>query len=81
MSIHSIKRHVQVQTATHEEQETQREWILVRGSRDDECCQWLLIKAGKDVKLSAEEDNTSIFSGRSLARIAQDNDAQWNSNR
>lgn len=36
-----------------------------------------MIKAGKDIKLSAKADDTSILSGRSLARIAKDNDAQW----
>lgn len=57
------------------------EWILVKDSRDDEGRRWLLIKAGKDLKLSAKADDTSILSGRSMARIAKDNDAQWESGR
>lgn len=57
------------------------EWILVKDSRDDEGRRWLLIKAGKDLKLSAKADDTSILSGRSMARITKDNDAQWDIHR
>lgn len=53
----------------------------MKDSRDDEGRRWLLIKAGKDLKLSAKADDTSMLSGRSMARIAKDNDAQWESNR
>ncbi|MDB6120785.1 MAG: polymerase LigD, ligase domain protein [Verrucomicrobiaceae bacterium] len=56
------------------------EWILVKDRRDqDEGNRWLLIKAGKPLKLSAKADDTSVISGRSMAKIAKDNDAQWHS--
>lgn len=56
------------------------EWILVKDRRDqDEGNRWLLIKAGKPLKLSARADDTSVVSGRSMAKIAKDNDAQWHS--
>ncbi|MDB6117127.1 MAG: ATP-dependent ligase clustered with Ku protein LigD [Verrucomicrobiaceae bacterium] len=56
------------------------EWILVKDRRDqDEGNRWLLIKAGKPLKLSVKADDTSVISGRSMAKIAKDNDAQWHS--
>lgn len=57
------------------------EWILVKDRRTEESNKWLLIKAGKPLKLSAKTDDTSASSGRSMARIAEENDAQWQSNR
>jgi bifunctional non-homologous end joining protein LigD len=57
------------------------EWILVKDRREADSNKWLLIKAGKPLKLSAKADDTSAVSGRSMAQIAKDNDAQWQSNR
>lgn len=58
------------------------EWILVKDRRDEEGNRWLLIKAGESMpSISARRDDTSIISGRSMRRIASDNDAQWQSNR
>lgn len=57
------------------------EWVLVKDRRDDDERRWLLIKAGKALKLSAKADDTSVITGRSMSRIATDNDAQWQSNR
>ena len=58
------------------------EWIIVKDRRDDEGNKWLLIKAGEDLPpISAKRDDTSVISGRSMERIASDNDAQWQSNR
>ncbi len=57
------------------------EWILVKDRRDDEGRRWLLIKAGKELKLPAKADDTSSISGRSMAQIAKANDRQWQSNR
>jgi bifunctional non-homologous end joining protein LigD len=57
------------------------EWILVKDQREEASNKWLLIKAGKPLKLSAKADDTSAVSGRSMAQIAKDNDAQWQSNR
>ncbi len=56
------------------------EWILLKDKRDeDEGNRWLLIKAGTPLKLSAKADDTSVISGRSMSKIAKDNDAQWHS--
>lgn len=56
----------------------QGEWILVKDRRgDEENNRWLLIKAGKEIKVSAKADDTSAISGRSMRKIAKDNDAQW----
>jgi bifunctional non-homologous end joining protein LigD len=57
------------------------EWILVKDRREEDSNKWLLIKAGTPLKLSAKADDTSVVSGRSMAQIAKDNDAQWQSNR
>ena len=54
----------------------QGEWILVRDRRDESGGRWLLIKAGGDLKpLSAERDDTSVVSGRSMKAIAAGDDA------
>ncbi len=58
------------------------EWILVKDKREEESGRWLLIKAGEDLPLiSAKSDDTSVLSGRSMRRITEDKDAQWESNR
>jgi bifunctional non-homologous end joining protein LigD len=51
------------------------------GPGEEDSNKWLLIKAGTPLKLSAKADDTSVVSGRSMAQIAKDNDAQWQSNR
>ena len=56
------------------------EWILVKDRREEESNKWLLIKAGKPMPLiSAKLDDRSVISGRSMAKIAKENDAQWRS--
>ncbi len=58
------------------------EWILVRDKRDEEGKRWLLIKAGKAMKrITKKEDDRSAISGRTMAAIAKENDAQWQSHR
>jgi bifunctional non-homologous end joining protein LigD len=59
------------------------EWALVRiKPRPGEKESWLLFKAGDDAKpLSAKKDDQSALTGRSMKKIASDNDAQWGSNR
>ena len=58
------------------------EWILVKDKREEESGRWLLIKAGEDLPpISAKGDDTSVLSGRSMRRITEDKDAQWESNR
>jgi hypothetical protein len=40
--------------------------------------EWLLIKSGEDVRpVSQKKDNESAVSGRTMARIARDKDAEW----
>ncbi len=57
------------------------EWTLVR-TRRGEGNEWLLIKSGADVKPVAKKaDDESCLTGRSMAQIARDADAQWQSNR
>ena len=57
------------------------EWILVRTSRGDGK-EWLLMKKGNTTKpISVKSDDTSVLTGRSMKKIASDNDAQWISNR
>lgn len=56
------------------------EWILLKDRcGEEDSNKWLLIKAGSELKLSAKADDTSAVSGRSLRKIAKDNDAQWQS--
>ncbi|HEX8297223.1 MAG TPA: non-homologous end-joining DNA ligase [Chthoniobacteraceae bacterium] len=55
------------------------EWTLVRIKGDAEN-QWLLLKSGEDVKaVTKKRDDESILTGRSLAQIAADRDAEWHS--
>ncbi len=56
------------------------EWILVKDRREEGSNKWLLIKAGTALALSAKADDTSAISGRSMSKIAKDNDVQWQSN-
>jgi bifunctional non-homologous end joining protein LigD len=43
---------------------------------------WLIAKSGKAAKpITARQDDSSVLTRRSMARIAKDNDAQWQSNR
>ena len=55
------------------------EWALVRiKPRPGEKESWLLFKAGEDAKLlSAKKEDESVLTGRSMEKIAADNDAQW----
>ncbi len=57
------------------------EWVLVRTAKDDGR-QWLLMKKAEAAKpISAKEDDRSVLTGRTMKKIASDNDAQWISNR
>ncbi|HEX4262712.1 MAG TPA: non-homologous end-joining DNA ligase [Verrucomicrobiae bacterium] len=60
------------------------EWALVRmrpRERDDKP-QWLLLKSGDDLpEISARVDDQSALTKRSMKKIAEENDAQWQSNR
>src|SRR3989440_1277821 len=64
-------------------EKAQGEWTLVRiRGRDGEKNQWLIIKSGASVKpLSKKADDQSVKSGRTMAQIASQRDAEWQSNR
>jgi bifunctional non-homologous end joining protein LigD len=58
------------------------EWHIFRIKSDQEKPMWLLAKSKVPAKpVSARSDDRSVLTQRSMARIAADNDAQWNSNR
>jgi bifunctional non-homologous end joining protein LigD len=58
------------------------EWHIFRIKSDDAKPVWLVQKSGKPFPaLSAQEDDRSVLTGRSMEKIAADNDAQWQSNR
>ena len=60
----------------------QGEWHIFRIKDDPSKPMWLLAKSGTAAKpISARRDDASVLTGRSMARIADDNDAQWDSNR
>jgi bifunctional non-homologous end joining protein LigD len=56
------------------------EWHMFRIRSDENKPVWLIAKSGKAAKsISARQDNSSALTRRSMARIAKDNDAQWQS--
>jgi bifunctional non-homologous end joining protein LigD len=58
------------------------EWHLFRIRTEDSKPVWLVIRSGKPMKpLSARREDSSVLTRRSMARIAKDNDAQWQSHR
>jgi bifunctional non-homologous end joining protein LigD len=58
------------------------EWHMFRIRSDDNKPVWLIAKSGAAAKpISARQDDRSVLTGRSMARIAEDNDAQWQSRR
>ena len=62
----------------------QGEWAMIRlrprpGEKGEN---WLLFKSKEDHRpISAKEDDKSVLTRRSLKKIAEDNDRQWESNR
>jgi bifunctional non-homologous end joining protein LigD len=57
------------------------EWTLVRMRRGDGN-EWLIIKSGEDLKpISKKRDDESSLTGRTMAEIAREQDAKWQSNR
>lgn len=76
-AFHSGKMHIVIRG-----KKLKGEWILVKDKREPESNKWLLIKAGESMKpISPKADDRSAISQRSMAAIAQANDAQWQSNR
>ena len=59
------------------------EWTLVRiRGREGEKNQWLILKTGDDAKpISAKLDDQSVKTDRTMKRIAETRDAEWQSNR
>jgi bifunctional non-homologous end joining protein LigD len=59
------------------------EWTLVRiRGRDDEKNQWLILKTGADAKAPTKKaEDESVKTGRTMNQIAEDRDAEWQSNR
>jgi bifunctional non-homologous end joining protein LigD len=58
------------------------EWALIRTRMDGGKSQWLLLKSGVSVKpISKKRDDESVKSGRTMAQIAVQKDAEWQSNR
>jgi bifunctional non-homologous end joining protein LigD len=59
------------------------EWTLVRiRGRDGEKNQWLILKTGADAEpISKKLEDQSVKTGRTMKQIAQDRDAEWESNR
>ncbi len=58
------------------------EWTLVRTRMEAAKPQWLLLKSGESLKpLSKKFDDQSVATGRTMKQIADDRDAEWQSNR
>ncbi|MCI0607204.1 non-homologous end-joining DNA ligase [bacterium] len=59
------------------------EWVLVKTKmREGDKDHWLLLKKGERLKpIGVKKDDQSVLTGRSMKKIASDNDAQWISNR
>jgi bifunctional non-homologous end joining protein LigD len=58
------------------------EWHLFKIRSDDGKDVWLIAKSGPAAKpISARQEDSSVLTRRSMARIAKDNDAPWNSSR
>jgi bifunctional non-homologous end joining protein LigD len=58
------------------------EWALIRTRMDADKPQWLLLKATEDhAPISKKRDDESVKTGRSLQQIAEQRDAEWQSNR
>src|SRR5919204_503206 len=65
-----------------EGQKAKGEWTLVRIRSSEPKNQWLILKTGSDAKpLSKKLDDQSAKTGRTMKQIAEDQDAEWESNR
>jgi bifunctional non-homologous end joining protein LigD len=57
-------------------------WALIRTRIQGDKPQWLLLKAGESLKpLSKKLDDQSVKTGRTMRQIADQRDAEWQSNR
>ena len=58
------------------------EWALIRTRMDGGKTQWLLLKSGGSVRpISKKRDDQSVKTGRTMAQIAAQKDAEWQSDR
>src|SRR5688572_17692848 len=58
------------------------EWHIFRIKSDQAKPMWLLAKSKVPAKpMTSRQDDMSVLTRRSMARIAADNDAQWQTNR
>ncbi len=58
------------------------EWALIRTRLVGDKPQWLLLKSGASLRpISKKADDESAKSGRTMAQIAEQRDAEWQSNR
>jgi len=63
-------------------QKAKGEWALIRTRMDGSKSQWLLLKSGQSIRpISKKRDDQSVKTGRTLAQIAAQKDAEWQSNR
>src|SRR5947207_1163362 len=66
-----------------EGEKAKSEWTLVRiRGRDNEKNQWLILKTGADAKpISKKLEDQSVKTQRTMKQIAEERDAEWESNR
>jgi bifunctional non-homologous end joining protein LigD len=58
------------------------EWALIRTRMEAGKPQWLLLKSGTSIRpISKKRDDQSVETGRTMAQIAAQRDAEWQSNR
>jgi bifunctional non-homologous end joining protein LigD len=58
------------------------EWALIRTRMEADKPQWLLLKATEDhAPISKKRDDESVKTGRTMQQIADERDAEWQSNR
>ena len=64
-------------------EKAQGEWTLVRiRGRDGEKNQWLILKTGASVKAPSKKlEDQSVKTGRTMKQIAEERDAEWESDR
>ena len=58
------------------------EWALIRTRMEAGKPQWLLLKSGTSIRpISKKRDDQSVKTGRTMAQIEKQRDAEWESNR
>lgn len=58
------------------------EWALIRTRMEGGKPQWLLLKSGESLRpISKKLDDQSVKTGRTMKQIAEERDAEWQSNR